>query len=97
MTNEERQALKDCSTPEVTAIHRTSFYFDWCWEGCGFGEMSMRIVDGKLEAQDEFMSRESVRKLLIAYANYVADNCSLEGERYASRATSPLPAPKELK
>jgi hypothetical protein len=85
MNQDERKATMDANLPEVTSIHSTSFYFNWSWKGCGFGQMSMSIVDGKLEAMDEYMSRESVRKLLIAYANHVADNCSLEGERAALR------------
>jgi hypothetical protein len=64
--------------PTIGKIFTTSLYFNWSWPGTGWGETSVNIVDGKLSCMNECMSRESIRTLLVAYANKVADEMILE-------------------
>lgn len=64
--------------PQIETLHFSNVYFSWCWEGVGFGQFSVNLRDGKLEANNEIMSRESVRKLLHSWADYVADRSYLD-------------------
>lgn len=77
MTHEERRALKDASTPEITFLS-ANLYINWGWAGCGFGQLSVDFEDGKVLCDNECMSRESVRKILIAMANKMADEAILD-------------------
>ena len=64
---------------DVEGIHWANMYFDWGWKGCGFGQLSFsKGEDGKLTCMNECMGRESVRKILIAMANTIADNVELQ-------------------
>lgn len=76
MTPAERYALIDANTPEVDGVHYANCYFDWGWKGCGFGQFSFSFDSetGKWECSNELMSPERSRKLLHAFADYVADN-----------------------
>lgn len=64
---------------DVDGIHWANAYFDWSWKGCGFGQLSFSKdrETGKLTCMNECMGRESVRKILIAMANTVADKVEL--------------------
>lgn len=73
MTPDERNALIDSNTPEIEHIHDARAYFSWSWKGCGFGQLSFDLEDGKWECDTEFMSPERTRKLLHAYADHIAD------------------------
>lgn len=79
MTPEERQAVRDANPPVVDGIHYGGCYFDWGWRGCGFGqlEFSYDRDTGKLEVMNECMSRDSVRKILHALADFIADRATL--------------------
>jgi hypothetical protein len=79
MTPEERQAVRDANPPEVSGLHYANVYFDWGWKGCGFGQLSFSFdpETGKFECMNECMSRDSVRKLLHAMADFVADRVVL--------------------
>ena len=66
---------------EIGSIHNANAYFDWSWRGRGFGQLSFQYKDGKLTCNNECMSRESVRELLRAFADHIADTAILEGER----------------
>lgn len=65
--------------PIVTSVHTSRAYFDWSWEGCGFGQLSFSFDPrpGDLTCMNERMGRNSVRKLLHAYADYIADRVIL--------------------
>lgn len=78
-TLEERQKLRDENPPVVDHLHYANSYFDWGWEGCGFGQLSFSIdrETGQIECMNECMSRESVRKILHAYADFIADRAVL--------------------
>lgn len=81
--NEDRKKLMEENNPEISSIHWANVYFDWSWIGCGFGQLSFSLnkETGKLVCSNEFMSRESVRKILHALADHVADNCELLDDR----------------
>lgn len=60
-------------------------YFNWGWQGCGFGQLSFKLrPDGKFDVMNEAMGPDSVRKLLHAFADYVADHAVLEDEPRSS-------------
>ena len=64
---------------EISLID-TFLYFNWSMEGVGFGQLSVeydRDLD-KITCDNECMSREKVRKILVAFANHLVDNCELE-------------------
>lgn len=64
--------------PVVTHIHNADMYVDWDWKGLGFGQLSFYIEeDGKIHVMNEYMTRDSVRKILHAMADYVADHAVL--------------------
>ena len=79
LSREERQKIMDENPPEISFIHWTNLYFDWDWQGCGFGQLSISFDDKdcKLTAMNECMGRESIRKFLHAYADYIADRVIL--------------------
>lgn len=65
----------------VHGVHHAQAYFDWGWQGCGFGQLSFSMdKGGKITCMNECMGREAVRKLLHAFADYVADNAVLDDE-----------------
>lgn len=69
--------------PFVNEVHSAGAYFTWGWKRCGFGELSFGVKDGKWHCDTECMGPESVRKLLHAFADHVADNLTpvIEAER----------------
>ncbi len=79
MTPEERRAVRDANPPEVTSVMETSMYFNWGWKGCGFGQLQLILSDDrtKIECHNEHMSRDSVRKILHAYADFLATHVIL--------------------
>ena len=84
--NEEMQAVvreMDKYFPQVTEAHSAGAYFDWRWDGCGFGQLSFGVKDGKWHCDTECMGPISTRKLLHAFADYVADQLTpvIEEER----------------
>jgi hypothetical protein len=54
-------------------------YFGWSWDGRGFGQLRVNQdpTNGLLFVENECMSRDSVRHLLHAYADYIADRAIL--------------------
>lgn len=72
-----RQAMRDNNLPKATRVHSSSVYFDWSWKGCGFGQLALNfdIESGTVVCDNECMSRDSVRKILHAYADFIADRC----------------------
>ena len=80
LSREERQKIMDENPPEVSCVHYANVYFDWDWKGCGFGQLSFGLDSEKMEltAMNECMSRNSVRKLLHAFADYIADRVVLD-------------------
>lgn len=68
-------------TPVICNIHNAAIYFDWSWKYIGFGQLSLQSnEDGVIEIDSECMSRDRVRKMLHAFADYVADNGVIEHE-----------------
>lgn len=68
---------------EIGSIHHADAYFDWSWAGHGFGQLSFSFdrKTGKILVNNECMSRESVRELLHALADHIANNAELEDEK----------------
>lgn len=81
LSPEERQKLRDENPPEVSWLHSSNAnaYFDWSWAGCGFGQLSFSMdrKTGQITCMNECMSRDSVRKILHAYADFIADRAVL--------------------
>ena len=90
MSREERYAQMDANPPEIGAIHQAGAYFDWGWKGCGFGQLSFEVnrETQAITCSNECMGRESVRKILIALANHIADNCVMDCDRDAEEAAT---------
>ena len=65
--------------PEVRDIHNANIYFNWGWEGIGFGEMwvGKSAESGHLVIDAECMSKESTRKLLYAMVDKLVDEAEL--------------------
>ena len=76
---EEQQKLRDENPPKVDYVHYSNSYFDWGWKGCGFGQLSFSIdgETGNITCMNEYMGRDSVRKLLHAFADFIADRAIL--------------------
>lgn len=74
LDREERQKIMDANPPVCDGIHYANTYLDWRWQGCGFGQLSFSFDrENGWECSNEMMSPEAVRKILHAYADYVAD------------------------
>lgn len=76
------EALEKDDT-EIGHINKMNLYFDWSMEGVGFGQLLFTSEQGKIFCENECMSREAVRKILRAFAEYVADNAVLIDEATA--------------
>ena len=63
-------------------MHAASVYVDWGWTHKGVGQLRVYTdkEDGKIHIDNECMSKEHVRKILHAFADYVADNGVLADE-----------------
>ena len=79
MTEEERQEVRATNPPVVGALHSADMYFDWGWSGCGFGQLSFHYdrEKGEIRVDNECMSRHSVRQILHAFADFIADRALL--------------------
>ena len=82
LTHYERAQLAEKEVPEIDGVHAADIYIDWGWTHKGFGQLRVYInkTDGKIHIDDEYIRRESVRKILHAFADYVADNGVLASE-----------------
>jgi hypothetical protein len=78
MTPEERRAIINANQPTVSLAHSAQTYFNWEWTGCGFGQLEVFLSkDGTLVVENECMGRDRVRKILHAWADYIADRAML--------------------
>jgi hypothetical protein len=75
-----REKEREENPPKISGIHWSSLYIDWSWKGCGFGQLQVEVdPDTKdLICNNEYMSRDSIRKLLHAYADFIADRCIMD-------------------
>jgi hypothetical protein len=68
--------------PQVTAhdVMAAKIHFSWSWSGVGFGQLSVRPKDDGTGwvCGNECLNRDSVKKLLVAYAAKLADVVDLE-------------------
>lgn len=70
--------MTNANSPKVAEMHTAKTYFDWRWAGFGFGQMEVFLSkDGTIVIDNECMGRDSVRKILHAWADHVADNAVL--------------------
>lgn len=87
----ELRAMMDANRPEIDSVFRGA-YFAWSWAGCGFGQLSFdKDATGALRCMNECMGRESVRKLLYALADHVADTAVLDDEPRPAPPPEPTP------
>jgi hypothetical protein len=79
ITETRRDELMNAHPPTIL-FGRGTARFTWDWPSCGIGELSFGYSDEtkKYECSNEGMGPESVRKLLHAFADHVADNINLE-------------------
>ncbi len=70
--------VMDENPPTIAEAHSEN-YITWCWKGCGFGETSFHKVDGeqRFTINNECMGKESIRKILHAYVDYIVDHSDL--------------------
>ena len=60
--------------PRVYDIHNASIYFNWGWDGIGFGELWVgKSKEGQLVIDDECMGKERTRELLYALVDKLVD------------------------
>lgn len=78
MTPEQRLAIMKANPPHVEML-RCSLYLNWSWKACGFGQFSLSISPetGEICCDSEGMGRESVRMILHAMADHLADTVKL--------------------
>lgn len=76
------EQLKEITAPKIGAVFSGNAYFSWGWKNWGFGQLSFATDEetGEIHIGNECMSRERVRAILHAFADYVADNGVLEDE-----------------
>lgn len=73
------------NNPTIDDIFNTNLYFNWSNGRFGFGQLSVWKDDkGKLLCSNECLSRDSVRELLVAFANEVADKVTLLEEPFGT-------------
>jgi hypothetical protein len=80
LTPEERKEIMAKNPPLIAGIHSANAYFDWQWQGCGFGQLAFsydRETD-EITCSDERMGKERVRTLLYALADHIADNATFD-------------------
>lgn len=82
MSYDELKKIMDANPPVIDSIHWGNAYFDWGWQGCGFGQLDFRVdrEAGTIHIANECMSRERVRTILVAFANHIADVGILDDE-----------------
>ncbi len=56
------QAMFD-SCPDAVSMHG-GFGLDWSLKGCGFGQLYFDVKEGEIYCDSEYMSPESVKKIL---------------------------------
>lgn len=76
---------------EIDDVISTTINFNWGGNGIGFGQLSIFKDGDKLICNNECMSRQQVRDLLIAYANHVADNVTLVDENESDKGFVKIP------
>ena len=76
---------------EIDDVISANINFNWGGHGIGFGQLSVFKDGDKLICNNECMSRQQVRELLIAYANHVADNVTLVDENDSDKGFVKIP------
>lgn len=69
-------------SPHINSIYSTNIYFGWGWYTCGFGQLAVKYDEdtNRITCMNECMGRKSVRKMLHAYADYLADVMYLDDD-----------------
>lgn len=82
MDKDQRRELMENNPPVVDEVMDCTLYFRWGWTGCGFGELFVKLdpESGEIHCANEFMGRESVRKMLHSLADHIADKMILGDE-----------------
>jgi len=64
---------------EIGDVFSGGAYFNWGAVGIGFGQLSFSVDPStqKVSCMNECMNRESVRKILHAFADHIADNAEI--------------------
>lgn len=95
-------AKMDRNEPIVTSIHHADLYVDWSWAGCGFGQLrfSHDRNTGSWSVDNECMGPESVRRILHAAADTIADRLAgpieEERKRWDEKLESPIKTDHEV-
>lgn len=91
------EAFWEAAHKEEMTIHSlmtTDIYLGWDWPMVGFGQLSIHLRkqdDGthRLEAMNECMGRDAVRKMLHAWADFVADRVYLDNGKEPPKQMPP--------
>ena len=66
---------------EIKYVDNIMLRFGWGKKRFGFGQLGVYIdKNGHVKCMNERMARETVRELLHAMADYIADNAEMEDE-----------------
>ena len=78
MTPDERKAIMDANPPSIQLHSKMSGSFNWCWDGCGFGQLYFYKTGNKVNISNEGMSKENVRKLMHAFVDKIVDEAEMD-------------------
>ena len=84
--------MKTKNKMEIDDIMQANLYVNWGKVGGGFGQLSVwHDSDGKLFCNNECMSRNRVREILVAIANKIADETILLDSEFENREEVEIP------
>lgn len=68
----------DSTSPETTSpqveIINGHAYFNWRWQGVGFGQLGFKVSESGTTFETEALGKDRVRALLHALADQLADH-----------------------
>lgn len=69
-------------TPEIDGVMNAQLYLNWYWEYRGFGQLGVHFDrdTGKVTIDNECLNRESVKKILYSFVDYIVENGELDIE-----------------
>lgn len=62
---------------ENEVLLHNDFSMDWSWKGVGHGQFYFRLKDGKIEVDNECMSKEFIKKVLCQMVDQAELDCPM--------------------